>query len=223
MKQKQIVMMMFVLLGGAFLPWSVDADLLRMKDGRLLEGKYLGGTEYVVRFYTSDGMREYPVGEILTLSFMPATGPLPPRTPLPTPAPTPPPPRQEIGIPPDTRLSVRMTVHIDTLVSRSGDTFDTELESDLVVEGITVASKGTVITGEVLESEQAKTGSSLVIVLKTMRVRNQVVQLRTTSYAMWDRPRDGEDSATRNIRTLRLAAGATLEFKTTEAVTVKLF
>lgn len=220
MKQCIIIGLVFVMSGCA--PLLGHAELLRLKDGRLIEGKYLGGTEYVLRFHTAEGMREYRVEEILSLSFTPATIPLPARTPLPTPAPTPQPPRQEITLPPETRLSVRLTLSLDTLISRSGDTFETLLENDLVVEGIVIAPKGTIIKGEVIISERDKTDSSLVIILKEMRLRNQVIPLRTTSYALWDRPRDGEGSSMRSIRTLQIASGAVLEFKTTEAVIVKL-
>lgn len=218
---KQIVTLLMGIAFGILMPVMNDADLLRMKDGRLVEGKFLGGTEYRVRFHTAAGTVEYPVADLLSISFLPPNASLPDRTPQPTPAPTPRPPAPEILMPPNTRLSVRTSAPLDSLASRAGDVFDTTLENDLVVEGEVIAPKGTLVHGKVITSEQGKAGSSLVIVLQEIVLTHQKVPVTTTSYAMWDRPKSDTDTTLHTIRTLRIPAGAFLEFKTTEAVTIK--
>jgi hypothetical protein len=45
------------------------ADTLELKDGRVLEGKYLGGTQVIVRFEIQGDVQTFRVSEISNLSF----------------------------------------------------------------------------------------------------------------------------------------------------------
>jgi hypothetical protein len=213
---------MFFLLCGLWGLWPSDgrADLLRLKDGRLVDGKFLGGTEFVVWFYTAEGRKEFPVADLLSISFLPPGAPLPERTPVPTPSPTQLPRRQEYTIPAETRLSVRLTQYLDNLVSRPGDVFDATFATDVTLDGVLVIPKGTVAHGQVLKSEHDRNGSALVITLKTLVLTTRKVALATTSYAMWDQPREDVEAALRTAKTLEIQAGAFLEFKTTEVLTI---
>jgi len=48
---------------------GASADTLELKDGRVLEGKYLGGTQVIIRFEIQGDVQTFRVSEISNLSF----------------------------------------------------------------------------------------------------------------------------------------------------------
>src|SRR5580765_5783381 len=50
------------------------ADTLELKDGRVLQGKYLGGTQAVLRFQVNGDVQTFPTNDILALTFIRAGG-----------------------------------------------------------------------------------------------------------------------------------------------------
>ncbi len=83
----------------------ISSDVLETRDGRLLEGTYLGGTQRALRFEAQDGIEVFLTEEVLALTFTgsvpraaqepsqaaaPQAAPVQP--PLPTSTPTPPAP-----------------------------------------------------------------------------------------------------------------------------------
>ncbi len=201
---------------------STYADMLRKHNGEILDGKFLGGTEYVVYFHARDGRIEVPVEEILSISFLPSSSTLPQRDPMPTPTPTLSPEDLLVTVPGDTRVLVRLLTPLDSLVSRQGDRIDALLAQDITVENRIVFPKDMPVSGVVVRSEQGKTGSALVIELREFQLADQHIPVRTSSYAMWDLPKNGEDSNLRIIRTLSIEADAILGFKTLSPLTLKL-
>src|SRR5215468_2271548 len=83
---------------GAALAGAAAADTLELKDGRVLQGKYLGGTQAVLRFELNGEVQTFPTNDIVALTFTrnsgsaPATAPPPAAEPAPAPAPSLPPP-----------------------------------------------------------------------------------------------------------------------------------
>ena len=69
------LIVMYVVFGLAL---NVGADMLRTKTGRFIEGKFIGGTDAIIRFQTKDGVVEYLIAEILSITFLPPGSPLPP-------------------------------------------------------------------------------------------------------------------------------------------------
>src|SRR6266567_8965454 len=64
------------------------ADTLELKDGRVLQGKYLGGTQAVLRFEVNGDVQTFPTHDIVALTFTrgssgraPETAPPPPAAP----------------------------------------------------------------------------------------------------------------------------------------------
>src|SRR5947199_10861907 len=45
------------------------ADTLELKDGRVLQGKYLGGTQAVLRFEVNGDIQTFPTNDIVALTF----------------------------------------------------------------------------------------------------------------------------------------------------------
>lgn len=151
--------------------WTLHADVLELKNGSVLSGKYMGGSAATVRFETSAGVQVLETSSIVALTFTspppsspatptptptqaPAPAPAPVATPTAAPAPVAAPVRTSVTLPSGTMLLVRM---MDSVSSRSrvGSTFATKLEYDLVVDGKVAIKGGTVLYGKVQESNQA--------------------------------------------------------------------
>src|SRR5262245_66662422 len=63
------------------------ADTLELKDGRVIQGKYLGGTQAVLRFEVNGEVQTFPTHDIVALTFTRNSG----SAPAPAPASAPPP------------------------------------------------------------------------------------------------------------------------------------
>ena len=50
------------------------ADTLELKDGRVLQGKYLGGTQAVLRFQVNGDVQTFPTNDIVALTFTRGSG-----------------------------------------------------------------------------------------------------------------------------------------------------
>ena len=48
---------------------GVRADSLQLKNGNMVQGKYLGGTEHAVQFEVNGKVRLYEIGGILSINF----------------------------------------------------------------------------------------------------------------------------------------------------------
>ena len=160
---------------------STHADVLELKNGSVLNGKYVGGTAGADRFETSAGLQVIETAQAVALTFTTAAG-APGATAAPAPAPAAAP--SSATLPAGTMLLVRMMDSVSSS-SSAGTKFTTKLEYDLVV-GTTVAVKaGTVIYGQVQSSTQARraTGkSTLDIRLAQMVPAGSPVPISTSGF-----------------------------------------
>lgn len=83
---------MVTLVLGLFFAGAAAADTLELKDGRVLQGRYLGGTQAVLRFEIKGEVQTFNVSDAVALTF---TG-----TSNATEAPAPAPPSAAPGLPP---------------------------------------------------------------------------------------------------------------------------
>src|ERR1700716_3991923 len=68
------------------------ADTLELKDGRVLQGRYLGGTQAVLRFQVEGNIQTFNVNDVVALTFTHSSGNAaapPPSDPAPALAPAP--------------------------------------------------------------------------------------------------------------------------------------
>ncbi|MGH9709472.1 MAG: hypothetical protein ACRD37_02870, partial [Candidatus Acidiferrales bacterium] len=132
---------------------AVSADTLEMKNGSVIHGKYMGGSQFNVRLMVNDKTNYYATKDILTLSFdatysgvpaaaahnvapVPAVAAhqttsasaVPPATNLPD--------ANSAAIPAGTIITVRMIDTVDSATNQVGDQFHASLESDLVSNGV---------------------------------------------------------------------------------------
>src|ERR1700720_4244812 len=64
------------------------ADTLELKDGRVLQGRYLGGTQAVLRFEVNGNIQTFSVNDVVALTFTrnSRAAAAPPQPPAPAPA-----------------------------------------------------------------------------------------------------------------------------------------
>jgi hypothetical protein len=176
------------LLGWAL---AASADVLELKNGQVLSGKYLGGTANTIRFESASGTQVIETDQAVALTFIPvaaavAVAPPPaaaPTTPAPAPAATAVP--TSVSVPAGTTLLVRM---VDGASSNDpkGKRFTTTLETDLVVGGMMVAKAGTKIYGRIEGSQSARRfagQSTLDLRLTEVTVGGSLVPILTGPHA----------------------------------------
>ena len=144
------------------------ADTLELKNGRLLQGRYLGGTQAVLRFEVNGDVQTFPTSEIVALTFTRGGGGAPPpvqpsvdNVPAPATSNAPPPANTggEVTLPAGQPLLVRMIDSVDSAKNHVGDIFHASLETDLYVNGGLVARKGTDVYGRLANAEKSGTFS----------------------------------------------------------------
>jgi hypothetical protein len=148
-------------LGIAF-TGAASADTLELKDGRVLHGRYLGGTQAVLRFEIKGNVETFSVNDIVALTFTGNSGnaaaPAASATPAPVLQPTLHPAASSGGmltIPAGQSILVRMIDGVDSAKNHVGDIFHASLETDLVVNNTLVARKGTDVYGRLAEAKDA--------------------------------------------------------------------
>ena len=164
---------------------QTQADVLELKNGQVLTGKYTGGTAGTIRFESGSGMQVIETGQALALTF--TGGGAPSAAPAPAPESAPPPAAaapSSATVPAGTLLLVRM---MDGASSRDprGKRFTTTLETDLVVNGVMVARTGTRVYGRVANAQQAGrfVGRSVLdLRLSELTVSGQLVPIMTGAY-----------------------------------------
>ena len=144
---------------------AASADTLELKDGRVLQGRYLGGTQAVLRFEVNGNLQTFNVTEVVAVTFTRDTGasaPPPPAAPAASLAPTTAlaptaqaAPGGAVTIPAGQAILVRMIDAVDSSKNHVGDIFHASLETDLNVNGALVARKGTDIYGRLAEAKDA--------------------------------------------------------------------
>lgn len=161
-----------------------QADVLELKNGQVLTGKYLGGTAGTVRFETSAGTQVIETSQALALTFAGGAAAAPAAAAPTTAAPAAAAP-SSVTVNAGTTLLVRM---VDPVTSKDpqGKRFTTTLEADLVVNGMMVAKAGTKVYGRVQSAQQAGRyagQSSLDLRLSEIALGSSLVPVVTGPYA----------------------------------------
>jgi hypothetical protein len=190
-------------LGGA-----AAADTLELKDGRVLQGKFLGGTQAILRFQVDGDVQTFSTNDIVALTFtrgssqpqqMPA--PAAPVAPAQAPAPAGPPVSQNnydsnpVTLPAGQSLLVRMIDGVDSSKNHVGDIFHASLETDLNVNGQVVARKGTDVYGRLATAEKGGKfagKSELQLELTRMVIDGHDYPLVSSDYNLQGKGRGGD-------------------------------
>ena len=130
------------------LPLAAAADTLTLRDGRVLQGVYRGGTAEMLHFEIDGTLRGVPVGDVVSVSFLGRK----PGDPAPTAqqaAPAPSVARVAAG----TRLRVRLSDTLDPHTNAVGDRFAGLLEMELQAAGTTIVTSGSKVVGRITQAD----------------------------------------------------------------------
>ena len=174
---------------------GASADTLELKDGRVLQGRYVGGTQAILRFSVNGEVQAFNTTEIVALTFTNSYGgaaaappaPATPAAPEAPSAPAPAPASGTIVIPAGQSLLVRMIDGVDSSKNHVGDIFHASLETDLNINGAVVARKGTDVYGRLAQAKEAghMSGSSeLQLELTRMVVNGQDYPVVSSDYTL---------------------------------------
>lgn len=140
------------------------ADTLELKNGKVVQGKYLGGTQAVLRFEVNGEVQAFSTNDVVALTFTGRSGTAAPvAAPAPMAAPAAAPVSNAAGgdvtIPAGQSLLVRMIDGVDSEKNHVGDAFHASLETDLTIGNTVVARKGTDVYGRLANAEKSGTFS----------------------------------------------------------------
>ena len=171
-------------------------DSLQLRNGSLIKGTFLGGTDDEIRFQVGTREQRYALGDIVSVSFDDdnRTYPSAESEPLPTP------PQPEAGqslptsgsggavkVPSGTRIVIRTVDAIDSNRNQVGDKFQASLEQPLIVDDVVVVPKGTSIYGRLTQATEAgriQGRSQLKLELTGIVVNDETIPLVTGEYSV---------------------------------------
>lgn len=148
-----------------------SADTLELKSGKIVQGRYLGGTQAVLRFEVNGEVQTFSTNDIVALTFTgrsggaapaaaaaaaPAMAAAPAAASAPAPATA---QGGDVTIPAGQSLLIRMIDGVDSSKNHVGDIFHASLETDLTLGNVIVARKGTDVYGRLANSQKSGTFS----------------------------------------------------------------
>ncbi len=185
------------------------ADTLELANGEKLEGEFVGKSNGIIMFNTGSSVEAYPEDEVVGIQLgdtkkteskaSAAAEPAPAPEPKPKAAPA------TMDIPSGTRLVIRMSDSVDSRKHQAGHRFQGQLESAIVVDGFTVAPRGTVVQGIITQASsggRAFGSSELALEFTDIMLNDQLYQIATSGLKAKS---DNEGGKTAK-RTLRAAA-----------------
>ncbi len=193
------------------------ADTLTLKDGRTVNGTYLGGNSRQVRMEVGDNIQTFDIGRVATIQFgsdtaAPAARPADPDRP---PADAPPPRERERGnvfrpdtsassettasrsgieLPAGTVLTVRMIDPVDSEVSRVGETFRASIDEPVVVGSDQLIPRGADVVVKLVDDKQSGKISGkteLTLDLVSVFVNGKIVDVNSQSVTRESSSRTG--------------------------------
>jgi len=204
------------------------ADTLELKDGRVLQGRYLGGTQAVLRFEVNGDVQTFPTHDIVALTFTRGSGRRSAEQPPPPPPPNNPPDNPPQGNPPPDNpppnnprndqalpqagppqaynggdftlpagqpIMIRMIDGVDSSKNHVGDIFHASLETDLNVNGVLVARRGSDVYGRLASADEGgkfSGKSELQLELTRLMIDGKDYPLVSSDYNLQGKGRGGD-------------------------------
>jgi hypothetical protein len=194
-----------------------SADTLELKNGSVIKGRFLSGSETEITFQVGSSKQTYNVDDIVSLKFDSERA----KRDIPRP------PEQSsfsdrddrssrneravenaslrersaVTIPSGTQISVRTIDGIDSTKNHVGDRFQASLEESIFVDGNEVVPKGTDVYGQLTESKTTGTftgKSQLSLELTGILINGQTVPISTGEYEVSGKSR-GASTAKRTV------------------------
>ena len=154
------------------------ADDLYLKNGRRVQGTFLGGDSRTVRFLLQDGqVGSFAITDVESIIFGTQAGSA--ASPVPAPAQTPA-PADPYRVPHGTVLVVRMVDSVDSDVNKPGETFRATLEEPIAVGGNILASKDTPVAVQLVhvkQSGQLRGEAEIALQLRSLTLHGETYSL----------------------------------------------
>ena len=183
---------------------SAMADTLQLRDGRVIQGRFVEGNQSYITIISDNRTQQYPVDQVLSITFTPAPAPQAAAS-----APSPAPAQSALSstnattansgpgvtVPAGTSLLVRMIDGVDSNSNHVGDRFQASLEQDLVVNGELVAARGADVYGRLGEAKEVgRFGgkSELRLELTQLMAGKQLQPIVTGDYEVSGASRGGD-------------------------------
>lgn len=167
------------------------ADTLTLRDGRTVEGQFLGGTARQVRMAVGDSVRTFDVSDVASLQFEGVK-------PAPSPAPAPPASSAEADeVPAGTAVTIRMIDGVDSRTAQAGQTFRASVDEPVMVGDQTAIPRGAdVVTQlvEVKEPGKLAGGGHLTLSLVSIAIDGDVVDVNSQSVTQAGESRKGQSA-----------------------------
>ncbi len=178
------------------------ADTLTLRDGRTIEGTYLGGTARQIRMAVGDRVETFEVSEVVSLRFGPGTEPaaveVPARQQILRTEPVATAPVSEVlEIPAGTTVVVRMIDSVDSETHRVGQTFRAALDEPVIVGGKTLIAAGADVLVKLVEVKapgRLGGGGQLTLDLDSITVGGKKVEVQAGQVTQAGRSRTGESA-----------------------------
>jgi len=171
------------------------ADTVTLRNGRQIQGTYLGGSAREVRIDVGDRIQTLDVGDIVRIEF---NAPISKQT-MPAPASEPGASRE---LPAGTNLVVRMIDGVDSESNRVGQTFAASLDEPVMLNGEIVIPRGADVVVKLTDSKGSGklTGrSELTLDLVSVKVNGKILDVNTQTVS--------RESSSRGQRTAKVAGG----------------
>src|SRR5271168_2914471 len=189
------------------------ADSLELKNGSLIKGKFLGGTETEISFQVGSTVQKYNVADVVSVKFDSEGGASAPQPQSSLPDDPAMVAHGEIRpafvtIPAGTLISVRTMDTIDSTYNLVGDRFQASLEEPLTLEGTVVVAKDALVYGRLTQSKASGTftgRSQLRLELTGIVVNGKMVPVVTGEYEATGKSR-GASTAKRTVGGAALGA-----------------
>ena len=187
---------------------AARADSLELKNGSLIKGKFMGGTQTSITFQVGSSAQTYDVADIRSLRFdsdaqgtAPSVSSKQPSAPSATAQDEVAKSVPSVTIPAGMQISVRTIDAIDSTKNRVGYRFQASLEQPLWLDGNIVVPKGADVYGRLDESKETGTfagRSQLRLQLTGIVVNGQTLPLVTGEYEVSGKSK-GESTAKRTV------------------------
>ena len=182
------------------------ADTLELKDGRLLEGDYVGGTRTTLRFQVENRVEVIPSQEVLALTFSNTRPSASGRASAPASERS---NDRPITVAAGTRLVVRLAEGVDSKEDAAGNRFTAVLQANLEVNGRVVAPKGSTVYGRLTSAKKGGRAfgkAELQLELTDIVIGDQLHPIITGEYEL-----TGQSQGTLKKTAIGAALGALLD------------
>ena len=158
---------------------AAHADTLVLREGKKLDGTFLGANSRQVDFMTADGKTQHiPITNIISIQFS-----VPEAAASVPPAPAPAAARPAVTLAQGTTIRVRTIDPIDVDASQAGMKFRASVDDPILVGGSVVAPRGAPVSLQAAKVQQSgkMKGSDLVqLKINTITINGQAYQVSTT-------------------------------------------